>query len=81
MDCSRYSGHSFRIGAATTAIARGVPESTVQMLGRWESDPFKRYYIRIPRQDLAQISKKMATDYIVYVCVLVVVPTCLFISA
>ena len=52
MDCSRYSGHSFRIGAATTAIARGVPESIVQTLGRWESDSFKRY-IRIPRQDLA----------------------------
>ena len=61
VDCSRYSGHSFRIGAATTAIARGVPESTVQTLGRWESDSFKRY-IRIPRQDLAQISKQMATD-------------------
>ena len=61
MDCSRYSGHSFRIGAATTAMARGVPESTVQTLGRWASDSFKRY-IRIPRQDLAKISKQMASD-------------------
>ena len=61
MDCSRYSGHSFRIGAVTTAIAKGVPEATVQMLGRWASDSFKRY-VRIPRQDLAQISRQIGTD-------------------
>jgi hypothetical protein len=61
VDCSRYSGHSFRIGAATTAIARGVGDATVQTLGRWASDSFKRY-VRIPRQELAQISKQLVMN-------------------
>ena len=61
VDCKRYAGHSFRIGAATTAIARGVSETTVQTLGRWASDSFKRY-VRIPREDLAMISKQMAAN-------------------
>ena len=38
VDCGRYSSHSFRIGAATTAAARGVAEPTLQMLGRLSSD-------------------------------------------
>ena len=61
IDCSRFSGHSFRIGVATTAIARGISESTVQTLGRWASDSFKRY-VRIPREDLAQVSRQLAAD-------------------
>ena len=32
-----YSGHSFRIGAATTAAAKGVEESVIKTLVRWES--------------------------------------------
>ena len=59
MNCSSYSGHSFRIGAATTAAARGVSGSTIQTLGRWESDSFKRY-IRIPRDQLAALSKSLS---------------------
>ena len=33
IDCTRYNGHSFRIGAATTALAKGIPECTIQTLG------------------------------------------------
>ena len=29
-----YAGHSFRIGAATTAAACGVPVDTMKILGR-----------------------------------------------
>lgn len=61
VNCSRYAGHSFRIGAATTAIMKGVPESTVQTLGRWASDSFKRY-VRIPRQQLSQVTATLAAD-------------------
>lgn len=56
IDASCYSGHSFRIGAATAAAMAGVPADTIKMLGRWESDAY-RLYIRTPRETLASISK------------------------
>ena len=33
IDCTHYSGHSFHIGAATTASAKGVPEATYKHSG------------------------------------------------
>ena len=35
--------HSFRIGGATAAASAGVPNSTIQILGRWSSDAYRRY--------------------------------------
>ena len=37
------SSHSFRIGGASAASSNGVPDSTIQILGRWNSDCFRRY--------------------------------------
>ena len=43
IDSSQYLGHSFRSGAATTAVQRGVGDATIQMLGRWKSDAYRAY--------------------------------------
>ena len=38
-----YKGHSIRIGAASSAAARGVPLQVIQQMGRWKSDAVKNY--------------------------------------
>lgn len=43
LDCSRYKGHSFRIGAATSAMLAGYSDVQIRHLGRWHSDAFRRY--------------------------------------
>ena len=55
VDQGKYCGHSFRIGAATTAAARGIEDSIIKTLGRWESAAYLQY-VRIPRQQLTGFS-------------------------
>ena len=55
-----YAGHSFRIGAATSAALAGVEDSTIQALGRWQSAAFLQY-IRLPQDHLALISQQLST--------------------
>ncbi|XP_052064929.1 uncharacterized protein LOC127704767 [Mytilus californianus] len=38
-----YKPHSFRIGFATDASAKGLSTETIRNLGRWKSDAFKLY--------------------------------------
>ena len=59
MDATGYSGHSFRIGAATAAAAAGVPAHFIKMLGRWQSEAYHAY-IRTPRESLASVSQLLA---------------------
>ena len=54
-----YAGHSFRIGAATTAATAGVEDSTIQTLGRWQSSSYL-LYIRMDPRHMASLSSNLA---------------------
>ena len=59
MDATNYSGHSFRIGAATTAARAGFTDSFIQTLERWKSQAFTTY-LRTPVEDLVAASARLA---------------------
>ena len=51
---SNYASHSFRIGAATTAAAAGIPAWLIKTLGRWNSNGYLAY-IRCPSTILSAV--------------------------
>ena len=60
-DPQKYAGHSYHIGAATTASLCGIQDSTIKMLGRWQSSAYT-LYIKTPPSSLIPISKQLVTD-------------------
>ena len=48
-----FSGHSFRIGAATVAARNGIPDHQIQTLGQWTSSAYLSY-IGTPAESLSQ---------------------------
>jgi len=58
LDVTQFSGHSFRIGAATTCSAQGVEDHLIKTLGRWTSDCYTRY-IRTPNSAIALAHRQM----------------------
>ena len=57
----QYRGHSQRIRAATTAAAKGLEDSIIKTLGRWESVVYLQY-VKIPRQQLAGYSRLLVVS-------------------
>ena len=60
VDQSKYCGHSFRIGAATTAAAKGVEDCIIKTLGRWESLAYLQY-VKLSRELLGGYSGVLAS--------------------
>ena len=60
VDHRKYCGHSFRIGAATTAAAKGIEDSVIKILGRWESTAYLQY-VRIPRDQFTGYAGVLAS--------------------
>ena len=63
LPAQQYAGHSFRIGAATTAAMMGLQDSAIQILGRWKSDCYQLYIRSNPRH-LASLSSSLSRSTI-----------------
>jgi site-specific recombinase XerD len=60
MDCTAYSHHSFRSGAATTVAKQGITDGAIKMLGRRRSSAYQLYnVIWTPWEQLASYSQTL----------------------
>ena len=57
---SQFNGHSFRIGAATSASHAAIPDHLIKTMGRWSSDCYVRY-IRVPVPSLVRAHRHLAS--------------------
>ena len=59
LEASQYAGHSFRIGAATTAAEKGIEDSLIKVMGRWKSQAYLTY-IKTAPDTLAKVSSSLS---------------------
>ena len=60
IDAKKFAGHSFQLGATTTAAKKGISAERIQLLGRWESSGYL-LYIRLSREELSSVLKLLST--------------------
>ena len=60
-DNTLYSGHSFRIGAASSGCAARLEDHLIKTLGRWSSDCY-RTYIHTPKQVIRSAQMALLTE-------------------
>ena len=58
LNSGEFAGHSFHIGAATTAASANLPAWLIKVLGRWSSDFFE-HYIKTPPSVVAQVPQTL----------------------
>ena len=57
-----YSGHSFRRGAANSALKAGISRKNIMQMGRWKSDSIDRYFSASATNTLLfSLSRKLHT--------------------
>ena len=59
VDCSGYSGHSLSIGATTTAASKGIQDSLIKTMGRWQRVAYQ-LYVRTPQAQLISVAHTLA---------------------
>ena len=61
VDTSKYAGHNFRIGAATTAAKLGIQDYLIRTMDQWEKSTYL-LYIRTPRERMCLVAKTLLKD-------------------
>lgn len=61
LDPTPYTGHSFRVGAATQASINNMPEFHIQQLGHWKSNAYKSY-IHTPISQLISYTHTLSSN-------------------
>ena len=61
LDSSRYSGHSLRIGGATSATEAGLSHWQIKLLGHWNSQAYQTYIKQDPLA-CADLAARMAAN-------------------